>query len=220
MPSRQLHLEPSPAFLRFKSSMMLDYDKWKDGEPYDLAALAEVTPDEARQLADEIAAKAKLDWRDVEALRAIDTPRARARIKTAARLQSDGGGAEAFGEEVATDWSPSAEKRLLAKLTKAQLMDAALDRLLEMADAHPTEAVRKRLWKLATTGEKDTRYTYGAFLLYLSGHAADWYGWNTSHRPHLLDMTHETGSKQTAAIAWLKDKVDHPKVKKKPRSAG
>jgi hypothetical protein len=220
MPPRPRRPEPSPALLRFRSSMMLDYDKWKDGEPYDIAALTQITLEEARQLADEIAAKGKLDWRDVEALRAIDTPRARARIKTAARLQTDGGGAEAFSEEVATHWSISAEKRLLAKLTRAQLMDSSLDRLLEMAEAHPTEAVRKRLWKLATTGEKDTRYTYGAFLLYLAGHAADWYGWNTRHRPHLLDITHETGGKQTAAIAWLKDKLDHPKVKKKARSTG
>ena len=109
------------------------------------------------------------------------------RIKTAARLQTDGGGAGAFSKEVATDWSPSAEKRLLAKLTKAPLMDAALDRRLEIADAHPTEAVRRRLWKLATTGERDMRYIYAALLLYRSGHAADWYGWNTRHRPHLLD---------------------------------
>jgi hypothetical protein len=216
MPRRPPRPEPTPAFLRFKASMMLDYDAWKEGEPYDIAALAEVTPDERDQLTEVIAAKGKLDWRDVEALRALDTPRARARIKTAARLQTDGGGAEALGDEVAAGWSPSTEKRFLAKLGKAQLMDSSLDRLLEIAEAHPTDAVRKRLWKLATTGDRDTRYTYGAFLLYLNGHAGDWYGWNTKHRPHLLDITHEEGAKQIAAIAWLKDKVDHPKAKKRP----
>ena len=178
MPSHTLGQDPTPAFLRFKASLLLDYDKWKDGEPYDIAALGKITPSKRRQLVEEIAAKGRLDWRDVEALRALDTPKARARIKTAARLQTDGGGAEAFSDEFSTNWSLAAEKRLLAKLTKAQLMDTSFDRLLEMAERRPTDAVRKRLWKLATTGEKDTRYAFGAFFLYLSGHAADWSGWD------------------------------------------
>ena len=67
---------PSPAYTRFRASMIIDYDKWKEGEPYDIAALSGITAEERDTLVDEICGNASLDWRDVEALRALGTPKA------------------------------------------------------------------------------------------------------------------------------------------------
>jgi hypothetical protein len=72
--------EPSAACQRFRESMVIDYHMWRDGEPYDIAALKDVTPQERDQLTDEIAAKGLLDWRDIEALEALGTPKALDRI--------------------------------------------------------------------------------------------------------------------------------------------
>src|SRR5262245_50986765 len=96
MPTRPPRPEPSEAYKRFKASMIIDYGKWRDGEPYDIAALADVTPEERDLLTDEIIERGSLDWRDVEALRALGTEQALKRVGKAARQQTDGGGAEAL----------------------------------------------------------------------------------------------------------------------------
>ena len=68
--------------------MMIDYDKWREGAPYDLAPLAGITTEERELLTGEICQRSSLDSRDVEALRALATPKAINRIGKASHAQS------------------------------------------------------------------------------------------------------------------------------------
>lgn len=212
MPTRPPKPDPSPAYVRFKASMILDYGKWRDGEPYDIAALAEITPEERNQLVDEIVARGSLDWRDVEALRALGAPSALKRIGGAAEEQHDGGGAAALTAEIEENgWSEETEARLIAMLENMESMSGASDRLYSLCEEHPTPAVMKQLMRNARTQSDETmRYSAGAFLLYLAGHAEDWYGFG-DHRPHLLDLNSDDYKTYTAAVAWLEHKVANPK---------
>jgi hypothetical protein len=56
------------------------------------------------------------------------------------------------------------------------------------------------------------RYSAGAFLLYLSGHAEYWYGLDDTHRPHLLDLNSSDYKTHKAAVAWLEEMVSRPKA--------
>jgi len=215
MPTRPPRPQPTEAYLRFKSSMNIDYDKWKEGEPYDIAALSEITPEERDQLTDEICANSTLDWRDVEALRTLATPRALKRIEHTATTQSGhsgGGGAAALVTEIETKgWSGSTEKRLIEMLEHIQSMTGASDRLYELCREHPTPAIMAQLMRNARNQSDATmRYSAGAFLLYMTGHAEDWYGFN-EHRPHLLNLNSDDYKSYKAAIAWLEDMVANPK---------
>jgi hypothetical protein len=205
---------PSPAYTRFKSSTILDYGKWRDGEPYDIAALADVTPEERDLLTEEIIERGSLDWRDVEALKALGTPKALSRISHAAARQTDGGGAEALTHEIETGgWSDEAEKRLIEQLENLKSMTSASDRLYRLCEEHQTPAVVQQLMRNARTQSDETmRYSAGAFLLYLSGHADDWYGLDDTHRPHLLDLNSSDYKTYKAAVAWLEKMVATPKV--------
>lgn len=203
---------PSPAYTRFKRSMMLDYDAWRDGEPYDIAALEEVTEEERGLLTDEICEKGSLDWRDVEALRALATPKALKRIGKAADTQTDGGGIEAFMDEVAQGWTPDLETRFIEKLERVQSMTGALDRLYDIAEAHPTPAVMAQLLRNARIhSDPVVRYSMGAFLVELTGHADTRHTMDADIRPHLLDLNSADYAAYKAAVAWLTDKVEHPK---------
>jgi hypothetical protein len=204
---------PSPAYQRFKDSMVIDYGKWHDGEPYDIAALSDVTREEAEQITEELVAKSSLDWRDVEALRALGTPKALARVGAAAKTQTDAGGVDALAHDIETNgWSDNTEKRLCEILERAMVMVLSLDALYELAEAHPTPAVMAQVFRGARiAGDEATRYSFGAFLLYLTGHADDWYGFEGADRPHLLDLNSADYKTYKAAVAWLQDKVDHPK---------
>jgi hypothetical protein len=212
--SKRPRREPSAACSRFRQSMMLDYGKWRDGEPYDIAALSEITDEERGLITDELIAKASLDWRDVEALRALGTPKALRRIAKAAVDQADGGGAEALVQQIdSAGWSAETEKRLIAMLEDLRSMEGASDRLYGLCERYPTPAVMQQLMRNARTQSDETmRYSAGAVLLYLTGHAGDWHGLDKAHRPHLLDLNSDDYKTYKAAVAWLEDKVANPKT--------
>jgi hypothetical protein len=214
MPTRPPKPEPTEAFIRFKKSMTLDYDAWHDGLPYDIPALADVTPEERGLLTDEICGKSSLDWRDVEALRALATPKAIKRVSAAAGKQTDGGGIEAFMDEIEKHgWTGEIETRFIEKLESVASMTGALDRLYEIAEAHPTPAVRKQIMRNARIASDETvRYSMGAFLLYLAGHVDSRYVFDKDHRPHLLDLNSDDYKTYKAAVAWLEAKVANPKT--------
>lgn len=207
--------DPSPAYTRFKQSMIIDYGKWRDGEPYDIAALSEVTEEERNLLTDEICEQSSLDWRDVEALRALGTPKAITRIGETAERQHDGGGAEALFSEIESGgWSDAIETRVVEMLEHMESMTGASDRLYEICEQHQTPAILNQLMRNACVQSDPTmRYSAGAFLLYLAGHVDSHYVFDTDHRPHLLGLNSDDYQTYKAAVAWLEDKVAHPKKK-------
>ena len=193
--------------------MIIDYDAWKEGTPYDIAALAEVTAEERDTLTEEICQRSTLDWRDVEALRALATPKAISRIGKAAEKQTDGAGIEAFREDVEKyGWTTDIENRFIEKLEAAASMTGALDRLYDIAEAHPTKAVMRQIFRNARiSGDPTVRYSMGAFLLQLAGHVESRYVFDTDHRPHLLNLNSADYKSYKAAFAWLEDKMANPK---------
>jgi len=204
---------PTAFYTRFKQSMMIDYDAWRDGTPYDLAALKGVTPEERDLLVDEICERSSLDWRDVEALRELGTEKAIKRVGKAAQKQTDGAGIEAFMDDIEKQgWTEEIETRFIEKLERAASMTGALDRLYEIAEAHPTPAVMKQLMRNARISSDETvRYSMGAFLLELTGHVDTRYTFDTNIRPHLLDLNSDDYKTYKAAVAWLENKVANPK---------
>jgi hypothetical protein len=205
---------PSSAHKRFEQSMKIDYYAWKDGTPYDIAALAEITPEERDLLTDELCKKSSLDWRDVETLRALATPKAIKRVGTAAETQTDGAGIEAFMDDIkAQGWTPVIEDRFIEKLERAMSFTGALDRLYEIAQEHPTPAVMKQLMRNARIAADATvRYSTGGFLLELTGHVDTRYSFDPAIRPHLLALNSDDYKTYKAAVAWLEQKVANPKV--------
>jgi hypothetical protein len=204
---------PSAAYTRFKQSMVLDYDRWKEGTPYDIAALEEITPEERDLVTDEICEQSSLDWRDVEALRALGNDKAIQRIGKAAEKQTDGAGIEAFMDDIAAQgWTEAIEARFIDKLERAASMTGALDRLYEIAEQHKTPAVMKQLMRNARiSGDPTVRYSMGGFLLELTGHTDTRYTFDPNIRPHLLDLNSDDYKTYKAAVAWLEAKVANPK---------
>lgn len=191
--------------------MMIDYEAWREGAPYDVAALGEITVEERNLLTDELCEKSSLDWRDVEALRALATPKALKRVGLAAEKQTDGGGIEAFLDDVAKGWSSEIEARFIEKLERVQSMTGALDRLYDIAEAHPTPAVMEQLLRNARIHSDPTvRYSMGAFLLELTGHTDTRYTFDADIRPHLLNLNSANYAEYKAAVAWLSEKVANP----------
>lgn len=194
---------------RFLDSLKISAEKWRDGTSYDLEAFGALSSPEREEIARSLAGRGRLDWRDVEVLRLTDSQAARDRIALAAETQHDDGGAAALAALVSSSWDEALEARLVAQLEAARLMETSLDKLFEIAERHPTPRVRAVLQKLATDGEAGVRYAFGAFLLYLHGHADEWYGLDAGHRAELLKLG-GTVLEQAEGRSWLESRLSTP----------
>src|SRR6185295_8635034 len=70
-------LSDETAVGRFRDSMRIDYEKWHDGVGYDIDIIRNATPDDLVEIETLLVQRPVADWRDVEALAALDSPRAR-----------------------------------------------------------------------------------------------------------------------------------------------
>lgn len=85
---QRLSIEPAEpkrenVFVRFARSMVIDFEKWQNGIGYDLALLRDATPQERNDIERLLIHLGVNDWRDVEALAALATPRAKRALRTA-----------------------------------------------------------------------------------------------------------------------------------------
>ncbi|BCY17463.1 MAG: HEAT repeat domain-containing protein [Chloroflexi bacterium] len=175
MPSSEFRREsgdPQPAtgkaYDRFMESMKIDYYKWHDGIGYDLDALNELDSSELKQVEDLLISRKDRDWRDVEALAALNTP----------------GSIQALRDTLT---SPNLECRLMAvrylkdlgiedhieevivqTLPQTSIGDG-MTYALTLAKLYQTENIRRAVLRSAFTGKDDIRVHCAAMALYLYG---------------------------------------------------
>ncbi len=181
---------PPPSRLlldQFAASMVSDYEKWREGIGYDLDLLPQMSSWERHTLEGELIQELRRggNWRDVEALAALDTPAARAAIDVA-RFHSDPEvRAYAVEQSIEEGNLPSEliECDIIRVIEQAAAM-STLSRALSLAESCRTPAVRRAILDQARTGDSTTRVHMAALLFYLCGKSEDSFDWN--HRPYFL----------------------------------
>jgi len=78
----------SEALEKFRRSMAIGYMEWHDGIGYDLDALAALPPEDRQTAEDLLVARRAADWRDIEALDRLGSPRALLELEKALRAKS------------------------------------------------------------------------------------------------------------------------------------
>lgn len=73
----------SPLVKRFLKSMEMNYESWHDGNGYDLELLRSASPEEREHIESLLISRRIKDWRDVEALAALNSPRAQQELRSA-----------------------------------------------------------------------------------------------------------------------------------------
>ena len=192
--------QKSSPLIRFKLSMDIDYEKWHDGVGYDLEALREATPGERKEIENIIITRSSLDWRDIEALAEINTPRSRATIKSAASKSSIETSIAAirYMRELFTD--SECISIIVDALRSAKLYGGLSQALDIVADFHPQEVVSELL-RGVKQREGDVAVLYAAMLLYIYGKSKEPFDWEK--RPFLLRFNTEDAADRHEAYLEL-----------------
>jgi hypothetical protein len=185
---------------RFRASMVCDYEKWHDGIGYDVVLLASASPDERSAIEALLLQRGVEGWRDVEALAALDSPRARERLRRAMTC----GNAEvraavmryASGLVSAVDKTAA----LVAALETAEVYGGLTQALLEVEQFHPPEVV-EALLRGTILRDGATAVHFAAMLMFVHGKAKSSFDWGL--RPFFLKFNTEERSDRAAAFREL-----------------
>lgn len=180
------------------ASTDIDFNRWHDGVPYDLAALRELGGEERAEAETWLLVRAGEDWRDLEGLLALGTERGRAAVVAQLR----GGSIEqrlAAARRLPPDPAIEAdrEQAVLDGLRTAEFV-TGLRTALDLALARPSAAVIDGL--LGAALRRESGVHAAAALAFLHGHAKEAFDWD--QRPFFLRFG-ETDAEREAAFREL-----------------
>ena len=186
--------------------MIIGYIEWHDGIGYDLVALAELPPEQLIAAEDLLLAHRTPDWRDLEALDQIGSPRALRALDNALHSKSVDTRIEATRRLAA--------RNLLAESTiEASIVDAlrtttilnGMVKTLAFAAEHPSTAVLRELLNRSARGNDDIRVHAAALVLFLYGGASSVF--DVNFRPFYLRFASKNRQERHEAYCELCAKV-------------
>jgi hypothetical protein len=208
---------PDSLLARFKASMVMNYEKWHDGIGYDLELIRQASPDELKAIEDLLLQRHAEDWRDIEALAALGTERARQALRDAVRTGSTEVrlAVHSHAPELLTEARRTAS--LVQALQQAGPCAGLSKALLEVERFHPPEVVHALLRGL-TEQDGTTACHFAAMLYFLHGKAESAFDWN--HRPFFLRFNTDDLAEREKAVRELCDTIGvDPRTCLEPRPA-
>jgi len=189
---------------RFIRSMIIDYEKWHDGIGYDLEALEKASPEERSAIEKVLISTKGHDWRDMEALAELNTPRSRKALGDA----FDAGDLRVRMAVIsyAPDTVNFNEKleTIVHSLRIGNIYGGLSHALDLVQEFHPPEVVEE-LFHGVQEREGEVAVNFAAMLLFIYGKAEDPFDW--SQRPFLLRFNTDDGDERRKAFLELCQKI-------------
>lgn len=181
---------------RFRASMELDYEKWREGTGYALDLIDKAGPEDRTAIEALLLGRGVRDWRDVEALARLDSPRTRALLRDTL-LHASAELAAAVTRH-APDLASEGEKAsvLVRALEETDFYGGLTQALMQVESFHPPAVVDALLrGVLGRTGGAQVHFA--AMLLFIHGKSAAAFDWDV--RPYVLQFN-TTDSKMREAL--------------------
>jgi len=169
--SVRLFTSSSPTLEKFIQSMKIDYMEWHDGIGYDLSALGELRGEELKQVESLLISRKDQDWRDVEALAALNTPSTIEALKEC--LLSKNIDVKLFAVRYLKEMNivDRVEEIVISTLPSTKI-GHGLTYALALAKKYPTELIKEKLLWCCVNGNDDIRIHCAAMSLFLYGRAS------------------------------------------------
>ena len=199
----QMSDSTSKACQIFLDSMTLNFERWHDGIGYDLEALAQLDSRERSSIEKLLIQNLSEqgDWRDVEALAALNTPAAREAVDKA-RFHKKTKVRNYALRTIIHSRDPGKTNRELDAELEEQVIQAVMHGNYEIAECMPTLRVRKALLDSVLVVDREIRVSAAAFLLYICGQTSEPFDWD--QRPFFLRFGQESGGKLKQAWQELR----------------
>jgi len=197
---KQSEQEVQEVVARFQESMEMNYDRWHDGTGADLELLKDASPAALVAVENFLAARGVPDWRDVEALAALSSTRARALLRAAFAGGDDPVrlAVLAYAPELVSE---SERAGFLVRILENGAIEAMLPQaLLVIEDFHPPEVIHAMQHGLMSRAG-GTACHLAAMLCFLHGKAAEPFDW--SLRPFFLRFNTADLTERAAAARDL-----------------
>lgn len=196
----------SNPFEKFRQSMSIGYMEWHEGTGYDLVALAALAEEELIAAEDLLVARQGADWRDLEALDQIGSPRALQELERALRSKSVDIRIEAARRLAARSLVANAtvEATIVDALATTTILDGMV-KTLAFAAEHPTPSVLRALLTCSVHGNDDIRAHAAALVHFLYGGSASSFDMN--FRPFYLRFASKNVAERQAAYRELCAKI-------------
>jgi hypothetical protein len=204
-PARQPETVSNSALGRFEQSMVIDYGRWHDGIGYDLDVIRQATPQERSEIEELLIRRPINDWRDVEALAAIDSPRSRAALVQALRHPD-----HQIRTAVA-DYAPQlvpedAHTALLIAAVEAAEIYGGLTRALDQIESFHPPPVIDALFRGLLKRDGGTAVHFAAMLMFLHGKASSSFDWD--ERPFFLQFNTDDPAERRRHFLELCRRID------------
>lgn len=153
---------------RFLESMKITYYKWHDGIGYDLDALNELDGSQRKYVENLLISQKDSDWRDVEALAALNTSLSIQALKDT--LASHNLECRLMAARYLKDMNieDHIEEVVIKTLPDTSIGDG-MSYALFLAKTYPTEKIRRAVLRNAHAGKDDARVHCAAMALFLYG---------------------------------------------------
>ena len=180
--------------------MEIDYEKWHEGIGYDLETLKTASPRERAEIEGLLVGREIRDWRDVEALAALNSPRAKVLLQKAIasgdhRITT---AVMSYAPELVSDKERT--RALVAALTDSERYSGLSQALLEVESYHPPEIVDELLrGVLKRNGSAAVHFA--AMLMFIHGKAKSAFDWDL--RPFFLKFNTEDPAERRALYREL-----------------
>jgi hypothetical protein len=189
---------------RFQRSMVIDYEKWHDGVGYDLDALAAATPAERSVIETLLMQRGAKDWRDVEALAALNTPGADVALKAA--IGNPDHEIRLAVAQHAPHLVPETERvASLVRALQASSLGGGLSQALDQAAEFHPKPVVDALFHGALHRDGESAVSFAALLLFVHDKASSPFDWD--QRPFLLRFNTENKQERESAFVELCAKI-------------
>ena len=180
--------------------MICNYEKWHDGIGYDLDILKTATPEELIEIENLLVSRGIHDWRDVEALAALNSPGARVLLRKA--LTSGNHQISSAVISYAPDLLSDEERArmLVAALNSSKIYEGLTQTLLEVEEFHPPEIV-EALLRGVLERDGETAMQFAAMLMFIHGKATSSFDWEL--RPFFLKFLTDDRAERKALYLEL-----------------
>ncbi len=198
--SQQERHDPTSVLSRFIASMEIDYDKWREGTGYDVTLLQQASAAEREAIEHHLRQRRIGDWRDIEALAAINSSGANEAIMDA--FKSGGTAVRMAVHTYAPQLVTNSERiaSLVRALEEGTFYDGLTDALREVEMFHPPE-IMAALWRGLMAREGGIACHLAAMLYFLYGKSESAFDWN--HRPFFLRLNTPVMADREVAVREL-----------------